>query len=129
MDKKIIEKLMEKAKEVRQNSYSPYSKYSVGAALLTKDGKIFTGTNVENASYGATMCAERVAVFKAVSEGYKDFEAILLYSNGGGSPCGMCLQVLAEFNPEMTIILTNDLINHQTYKLTNLLTKPFVLKK
>lgn len=129
MNEKIIKKLMQEAKKVRANSYSPYSNYSVGAALLTKEGKIFTGTNVENASYGASICAERAAVLKAVSEGYKNFEAILLYSNSGGVPCGMCLQVLAEFNPEMSIISTNDLKNYTINKLTDFLTKPFILNK
>ena len=129
MNEKIIKELMQEAEKVRQNSYSPYSKYSVGAALLTKERKIFTGTNVENASYGATICAERAAVLKAVSEGYKDFEAILLYSNSGGVPCGMCLQVLAEFNPEIIIITTNDLKDYTINKLTDFLPKPFILKK
>lgn len=100
--------LVEKALGVRQNSYSPYSNYKVGAALKTSSGKIFTGTNVENASYGMTICAERSAVFAAVSSGEKSFESIAIATKDGGSPCGGCRQVLNEFNPDMEIILVND---------------------
>lgn len=103
------ENLVKKAYEALENAYVPYSNFRVGAALLTKDGKVFTGCNVECASYGGTNCAERTAVFKAVSEGYKEFEAIAVV---GGShnhtyPCGICRQVLNEFSPEIDIILDN----------------------
>ena len=85
------------AMEAREKSYSPYSNYPVGAALLTKSGKIYQGTNIENAAYSCTICAERAAVFKAVFEGERDFEAIAIVTKDGGSPCGSCRQVLAEF--------------------------------
>jgi cytidine deaminase len=99
--------MVERALQSRENAYAPYSKYKVGAALLTKSGEIFTGVNVENAAYPTGTCAERVAVFKAVSEGEKEFEAIAVASRHGGTPCGSCRQVLAEFGLE-TIILIVD---------------------
>jgi cytidine deaminase len=91
----------------RQHAYAPYSNYAVGAALLTKSGKIFTGVNVENAAYPTGTCAERVAVFKAVSEGEKEFEAIVVASNNGGTPCGACRQVLSEFGLETQVIIVD----------------------
>ncbi len=105
--KKII---MEKAKEASKNSYSPYSKFKVGAALKTKSGEIFTASNVENSSYGLSMCAERIAVFKAVSEGFREFEEIAIYCDSEifFSPCGACRQVLAEFSPHIKIYYGND---------------------
>ena len=99
--------MIERALQSRENAYAPYSKYKVGAALLTKSGEIFTGVNVENAAYPTGTCAERVAVFKAVSEGIREFEAIAVASNNGGTPCGSCRQVLAEFGLD-TIILIVD---------------------
>ena len=88
----------------RHNAHAPYSKFRVGAALLTKSGKVYTGVNVENASYGLTNCAERVAVGKAVSEGYRKFQAIAVVAPSASlSPCGACRQVLAEFG-EMVVI-------------------------
>jgi len=102
------EKLLQEAVKVAQNAYAPYSKFPVGAALLTKTGEVFTGCNVENASYGLTNCAERVAIGKAISEGYRDFSAMALSLNGGGSPCGACRQVLNEFAPELIIYLGDE---------------------
>lgn len=99
--------MINRALQSRENAYAPYSKYKVGAALLTKSGEIFTGVNVENAAYPVGTCAERVAVFKAVSEGIREFEAIAVASNNGGTPCGSCRQVLAEFGLD-TIILIVD---------------------
>src|SRR5688572_11007900 len=99
--------LIDVANIARQLAYVPYSNYPVGAALRTKTGRIFTGVNVENAAYPQTMCAERVAVFKAVSEGEKEFEVISVVTNNGGSPCGGCRQVLAEFGLD-TIVLMAD---------------------
>ena len=97
------------AREAMKNSYSPYSKFKVGAALLTKEGKVFTGVNVENSSYGATVCAERTAVVKAVSEGYREFEAIAVASSEGiASPCGICRQFIFEFGDDIRIITGND---------------------
>ena len=99
--------LIDLANVARQRAYAPYSRYPVGAALRTKTGRIFTGVNVENAAYPHTMCAERVAIFKAVSEGEKEFEIISVVTNNGGSPCGGCRQVLAEFGLD-TIVLMAD---------------------
>lgn len=101
------ENLFKLASEAKENAYSPYSKYKVGAALLMKDGKIINGCNVENASYGLTMCAERIAIFKAVSEGYKpgDIEAIAIVASAPDfSPCGACRQVINEFGVDIKVI-------------------------
>ena len=96
--------LLAAAKTAQRNAYAPYSKFRVGAVLLTKSGKIYTGVNVENASYGLTICAERVAVTKAVSEGHRKFQALAVVApNASLSPCGACRQVLAEFG-EMVVI-------------------------
>ena len=92
------QELADLAVEMRKRSYIPYSHYAVGAALLTKNGKIFTGCNIENAAYPVTVCAERTAIFKAVSEGEKEFEAIAIATEDGlGYPCGSCRQVMAEY--------------------------------
>ena len=101
--------LLELADNAMKNAYAPYSKFSVGAALLCSDGTVYTGCNVENASYGASNCAERTAIFKAVSEGHRDFSAIAIISSGGGEtyPCGICRQVMAEFAPNLRVILRN----------------------
>ena len=99
--------LIDLANTARERAYVPYSNYPVGAALRTKTGKIYTGVNVENAAYPQTMCAERVAIFKAVSEGEKEFVAISVVTNNGGSPCGGCRQVMAEFGLD-TIVLMAD---------------------
>jgi cytidine deaminase len=107
MDDEMRQKLVETAVQVRKWAYAPYSKYQVGAALLTESGRIYEGVNVENAAYPTTMCAERVAVFKAVSEGERLFTAIAVVSANGGSSCGGCRQVLAEFGLE-TIVLFAD---------------------
>ena len=101
------EELIGAAIEVRARAYVPYSNYPVGAALLTSTGKIFTGVNVENAAYPTTICAERVAVFKAVSEGECKFVAIAVVTANGGSPCGSCRQVLAEFGLETQVIIAD----------------------
>lgn len=99
-----IEALIEEAKQAREGAYAPYSHFAVGAALLTRSGRVFTGANVENASYGLTVCAERVAVFKAVTAGEREFQAIAIASSTGASPCGACRQVLAEFGLDMLVI-------------------------
>ena len=96
--------LIEKAMEAQKHSYAPYSHYFVGAALLTKSGKMYSGCNVENASYGLANCAERTAVFKAISEGEREFEAMVIVTRDGGMPCGACRQVLNEFSPDMAVI-------------------------
>ncbi|GAB4547616.1 MAG: cytidine deaminase [Anaerolineales bacterium] len=99
--------LIDLANEARKRAYAPYSNYPVGAALRTKNGKIYMGVNVENAAYPQTMCAERVAVFKAVSEGEMEFEAIAVVTENGGSPCGGCRQVLAEFGLETVVLIAD----------------------
>jgi len=93
------------AVEARRRAYAPYSKYPVGAALRTKSGRIFTGCNVENAAYPTSMCAERVAVFKAISEGESAFEVIAVVTSNGGTPCGSCRQVLAEFGLDTRVLV------------------------
>jgi cytidine deaminase len=102
-----ITTLIEKAISASQNAYAPYSGYPVGAALQTSDGVIFTGCNVENAAYPVTICAERTALVKAVSEGYRQFEAIAVVTRNGGSPCGMCRQMLYEFAPDLRVIIAD----------------------
>lgn len=104
------EKLMDASKIAREKAYVPYSKFPVGAALLTTDGEVIHGCNIENASFGLTNCAERTAIFKAVSEGKKNFAAIAVVGDTEGpvSPCGACRQVLAEFcDKDMPVYLTN----------------------
>ena len=101
------EELLAAAKKAQASAYAPYSNYQVGAALLTSSGTIYQGSNVENAAYPDSICAERVAVFKAVSEGHRDFEAIAVVTRDGGTPCGSCRQVLAEFSPGALVIIAN----------------------
>jgi cytidine deaminase len=112
------ETLLKMAYEVAEKAYAPYSKFKVGAALLTEEGKVFTGCNVECASFGGTNCAERTAVFKAISEGYHKYTAIAVVSAGESFtyPCGICRQVLNEFAPDIDIILDD----HGTVKVINL---------
>ena len=107
LNDKLREELIRAAVEARGRAYVPYSNYPVGAALLTSTGKIFTGVNVENAAYPTTICAERVAVFKAVSEGECKFTAIAVVTFNGGSPCGSCRQVLAEFGLETLVFIAD----------------------
>ena len=109
MEREMTQKLYETAKDAAKNAFAPFSYFHVGAALLASDGRIFTGCNVENSSYGATICAERTALVKAVSEGSRDFIAIAVVSQDGEAwPCGICRQVLYEFSPEMLVITGND---------------------
>ena len=96
------------AKEAQRSAYAPYSKYLVGAALLTSSGKVYLGANVENAAYPDSICAERVAVFKAVTEGEHNFQAIAVVTLDGGTPCGSCRQVLAEFAPQARVLIANE---------------------
>jgi cytidine deaminase len=99
--------LVDLANTARQRAYVPYSNYPVGSSLRTRTGRIFTGVNVENAAYPQTMCAERVAIFKAVSEGEKEFEVITVVTDNGGSPCGGCRQVMAEFGLDTVVLLAD----------------------
>lgn len=120
--------LIQIAKQAAENAYAPYSDFYVGAALLTKDGQVFKGCNVENASYGATNCAERTAIFKAVSEGYRSFSKIAVIAKDGSTayPCGICLQVMQEFMPDGFVILEQD-DRIVTYALKELLPNGFTL--
>jgi cytidine deaminase len=109
--------LIQHALSVREHAYAPYSEYAVGAALLGSDGEIYTGVNVENAAYPLSMCAERSAIFKAVSQGVRSFVAIAVASENGGSPCGSCRQVLSEFGLDMKV-LTVDSAGEVTLETT-----------
>ncbi len=97
--------LLDLAVEASRRAYAPYSNYPVGAALRTRSGRIFTGCNVENAAYPTGMCAERVAIFKAISEGERDFEVIAVATSNGGTPCGSCRQVMAEFGLDTVVLI------------------------
>ena len=133
--KKIYDELSLAAKRARDSAYSPYSGYTVGAALLCGSGKIYLGSNVENASFSLTVCAERVAIFKAVTEGEKDFQAIAIAGAKAGedvlspfAPCGSCRQVLAEFCSPDTAVLIVHSEGYDLYTLGELLPKGFSKK-
>ncbi len=121
--------LIEISKKAQEFAYAPHSKFKVGAALLCRDGSVYTGCNIENATYGATNCAERTAVFKAVSEGKRDFTAIAITSSGKDLtfPCGICRQVLSEFSPEIKVILEDEKGELHTFMLSELLPHSFTL--
>lgn len=134
MEKILIEKLIKKAIEMLNFSYVPYSNFHVGAALLTSEGEIYTGCNIENAAYGPSNCAERTAVFKAVSEGKKEFKAIAVVGGKNGKiedfcpPCGVCRQVLAEFcKKDFEIILAKSTDEYKIMTLEQLLPESFSL--
>ncbi len=128
-----VRELIEDAIKAREKSYSPYSDYKVGAALLCVNGQVVTGCNVENASYGATNCAERTAIFKAVSEGITEFQAIAIVGGSADAvengcfpdyafPCGMCRQVMKEFcENDFEIIVAKSINEYQTFLLADLL--------
>lgn len=128
MDKIAYQRVIQAALDARKKAYAPYSHYAVGAALVTKEGKLFTGCNIENASYGASNCAERTAFFKAISEGEQEFTAIAI---AGGAeetiqeyayPCGICRQVMQEFcQPNFKILVVKDLDQVMEYTLQQLL--------
>jgi len=103
----IRDDLIRQAIEIRQRAYAPYSKFLVGAAVRTTSGKTFLGCNVENASYGLAVCAERSAVFAAITAGEKQFECMAIATQGGAMPCGACRQVLSEFNPDLPIFIVD----------------------
>lgn len=107
---KLIKELYEKALDVRENAYAPFSGFKVGAALLTEDGSIYTGVNIENSSFGATICAERTAFVKAISEGHRKFRAIAVTagSEQESLPCGICRQFMYEFAPQIEVITGTD---------------------
>ena len=120
-------RLIKEAEKARKRAYTPYSKFKVGAAILTSDGKIFTGCNIENASFGLTVCAERVAILKAISEGSTEFEAIAIIGDTDQpcSPCGACRQVVSEFGEKIKIIMSNLKGDIKIKKIGELLPKAF----
>lgn len=129
-----VKELIQLAIQAMDRAYTPYSHFKVGAALLTKSGKVYTGCNIENAAFSPTICAERTAVFKAVSEGETKFEAIAVVGGLNGElketgdftgPCGVCRQVLMEFAPDITIISANSLDEYFINSLRDLLPKGF----
>jgi cytidine deaminase len=116
------EELIEKAKEARLRAYAPYSEFKVGAAVQCLSGRVFTGANVENASYGLTVCAERAAIFNAVSSGEREFTSLALVADKSppAKPCGACLQVISEFGPDCSIVCANldgEITRHKTRAL------------
>lgn len=122
--------LINAARVASHKAYAPYSNFKVGAALMTSDGEIYTGANVENSSYGLTVCAERIAVFKAVTAGAKQFSSIAITTASQKDyifPCGACLQVLAEFAPDIKVICTNAENKYKIYDLNDLLPQIFTL--
>ncbi len=126
----MYEDLIKKALEARKTSHSPYSKFRVGVALLTKDNKVYTGANVECSSYSLTICAERVAAVKAITDKHKIFKAVAIASSGKDLifPCGACRQFLSEFSDNMDVILIKSKNNYQIYKLQNLFPHKFIFK-
>lgn len=122
--------LLEKAGEVSRRAYVPYSRFPVGAALECVDGAVYLGCNIENASSGATICAERVAMSKAISEGHTEFKRIAVYGKGETYclPCGICRQFMNEFAPDIEVLCTRADGRYVSYKLTELLPHAFVLK-
>lgn len=119
--------LVEAARAARLHAHAPFSRFLVGAALLGADGRVFTGCNIENATYGLTVCAERVAVFKAVSEGYRSFAriAVVADTNEATPPCGACRQILWEFGGDLEVIQANLTGGMAVYRMRDLLPYPF----
>jgi cytidine deaminase len=117
--------LVEHAKQARELAYAPYSNYRVGASLITAGGRVYTGCNVENAVYSETICAERTAVVKAISEGETEFAAIAVVTRDGGAPCGACRQVLNEFAPQMIVLIVDDAGNVRQTTAAHLLPDRF----
>ena len=121
--------LLSLAREAARNAYVPYSQFPVGAAVECADGSVFTGCNVENAAFGSTICAERTAIVKAVSEGHTEFHRIAIYGEGKNycMPCGACRQVMAEFSPEMEVLCTKAGGSYVSYSLSKLMPYTFKL--
>jgi cytidine deaminase len=120
-----LHELVAAAVAVRERAYAPYSNFAVGAALRAADGAIYVGCNVENASYGLTICAERNAVAYAVASGARAFSALAVVTENGVTPCGACRQVLAEFGPEMAVIVADTHGNRRVYSIAELLPDAF----
>lgn len=126
MDKNIYVKLIKRAYEAKLNAYVPYSNFHVGAALITKEGKIYTGCNIESASYTPTICAERTAIFKAVSEGEREIEAIAVIGDSEYTfPCGVCRQVIREFGKDIKVIIGKSEQDYKVFTLDQLLPNSF----
>jgi len=125
MTEQEIQELVTAATSARAMAYVPYSGFAVGAALRTAGGHIFAGCNVENASYGLAVCAERNAVFQAVARGERAIQAVAVVTENGVTPCGACRQVLAEFNPQMTVIVADTAGGRRIYSLPELLPEAF----
>ena len=130
--KKDLKELIEAAKMVREKAYAPYSDFKVGAAIKTKSGKIYVGCNVESASYGLTVCAERVAIWKAISEGEKEFDfetiAVVADTQDLTPPCGVCRQIIWEFCGDVPVIFANLKGKTETVKMSELLPRAFDTK-
>lgn len=122
MSKKI---LIQKAIEMRHMAMAPYSKYKVGAAVLINTGEIFGGCNIENSSYSLTCCAERVALFKAISEGFTNFKSLAVSTKNGGMPCGACRQVIWDLCGDIPIYICNDISLIKTSQTSELIPQPF----
>jgi cytidine deaminase len=120
-----IVELTAAAAAVRERAYAPYSQFRVGAALRAADGTIYAGCNVENASYGLTICAERNAIAQAIAAGMRDFTAVAVVTENGVTPCGACRQVLVEFGPEMMVIVADRRGRRRIYTLAELLLDAF----
>ena len=127
MEESEIKSLLESAIEAREFAHAPYSKFKVGAALRTKDGKIYTGCNIENATFGLTICAERTAIFKAMSEGEREFDAIAVVADVEKvlTPCGACRQIISEFCPEVTVIAGDIKGKYKLFTVAELCPFPF----
>ena len=123
------DELVALAKEARCNAYAPYSGFAVGAALLATSGRVYTGCNVENASYGLSICAERVALFKAVAAGERGFTAIAVVTETGATPCGACRQVLQEFGGDLRVIVVDLRGERRVYALEELLPHGFTARQ
>ena len=124
--KQAYQQLLEYARQTSENSYSPYSKFRVGAAVLCEDNKVFCGTNIENASYGLSMCAERTAIFTAISNGCKNIKAVAIYSKKGDvTPCGACRQVILEFSKTADVVYNTGKDKLKVVKISSLLPNSF----
>ena len=130
MTKSSQARMLRVARAAAKNAYTPFSKFGIGAAVLTSKGRIFSGCNIENSSYGLTICAERVAIFKAVSAGEREIKAVLVYADTAKPtpPCGACLQVISEFSENPEIVLTNGR-STKAYRLKELLPLGFRLAR
>ncbi|WP_298983200.1 cytidine deaminase [Caldilinea sp.] len=117
--------LIQAAKEARTRAYAPYSNYAVGAAVLTEDGEVFLGCNVENAAYPSTICAERVALTAAIAQGKRRFAAMAVVTRNGGSPCGACRQVMIELGPDMVVYIADETGAYRTTTVRALLPDGF----